>query len=274
MTWADSQPQDVPQAQAIFRKALSFVDRFALVISLILFLVFWESLIKLAHINPILLPSPGSVGLELIEVSRKGLLWGPLADSLKALGVGLAISLILGIPLGILIGASHLLDLLSTPYMWALRATPRIAIAPLVLIWVGFGYPGKIWMIVITAGIYVLLITQEGVKMVDETLVRVARSFGASRLDILIKVVLPYILPNIANAIRNGIGMGIVGLMIMEMFSAGGGIGGQVARASYTYDGARLYAFILVLTIVSLSLISISRRLESYLSRWREEAYV
>jgi ABC-type nitrate/sulfonate/bicarbonate transport system permease component len=244
------------------------------IISLAVLIAIWESVVRLLNINELLLPAPSVIGLELIEVSNRGLLWRPLANTLLALAVGLLASLLIGIPVGILIGASRVMDLLSTPYMWALRATPRIAIAPLIAIWVGFGFGAKFWMVFLSAAITVMLITQEGVKTVDQGLVHVARSFGASRRDIYLQIVLPYILPFVANAVRNGIGIGIVAVLVVEMFSATGGLGSQVMRASLSYDGPRMYAYILVLMAVSLALIALSRRLENYVSQWREEAYV
>src|SRR5690606_25674439 len=104
-----------------------------------------------------------------------------LAETMRALFVGVGLSLLVGIPIGVVIGATGLLDLLSTPYLWALRATPSIAIAPLLVIWVGFGFNAKVLMVFLSAGVMVMMITLEGVKTVDESLVRVARSFGADR---------------------------------------------------------------------------------------------
>ena len=244
------------------------------IISLTVLILIWEAAVRLFNINELLLPAPSVIGLELIEVSNRGLLWGPLGNTLLALAVGLIASLLFGIPVGILFGASKVMDLLSTPDLWALRATPRIAIAPLIALWVGFGFGAKFWMVFLSAAITVLLITQEGVKTVDQSLVLVARSFGASKRDIYLKVVLPYILPFVANAVRNGIGIGIVAVLVVEMFSATGGLGSQVMRASNSYDGPRMYAYILVLMAVSLILIALSRRLENFVSQWREEAYV
>jgi NitT/TauT family transport system permease protein len=249
-------------------------DQLPTLMSLMVVILIWEAAVRFFRINELLLPAPSAIGLELIEVSNRGLLWKPLGQTLAALGVGLVASLLFGIPAGVLIGASRVMDLLSTPYMWALRATPRIAIAPLIAIWVGFGFGAKFWMVFLSAAITVMLITQEGVKTVDQGLVQVARSFGASRRDIYLKVVLPYILPFVANAIRNGIGIGIVAVLVVEMFSATGGLGSQVIRASKSYDGPRMFAFILVLMAVSLALIALSRRLEGYVSQWREETYV
>lgn len=258
----------------VWGRAKSLAWRYTGVISVVVFLLAWEAYVEISGVHEVLLPRPSAVGLELIEVSNKGLLWGPLFDSVKALAVGLALGLVGGVILGLLAGASRTLDLLSSPYLYALRATPRIAIAPLVVIWVGLGFAAKVTMVTLSAGTITLLIIQEAVKTLDQSLIRVARSFGAKRRDIYFKVVLPSLLPAIANAIRNGVATGIVGLLVVEMFSASGGIGSQVSRADASYDSPRLFAFIFVLLVLSLSLITLSRRLEDYASKWREEAYV
>lgn len=244
------------------------------IISVTVFIVTWELVVRIKNIPELLLPSPSVIGMELIEVSQKGLLWGPLGESMLALAIGLSGALVTGVCLGVWIGTSNTAELISTPYMWALRATPRIAIAPLVLIWAGFGLSAKVLMVFLSVSIIVMLIVQEGVKTVDVTLILVARSFGASRIDILRKVIVPFILPSIANAIRNGVAMGVVAVLVVEMFSTAGGIGSQIKRANDSYDSPRMFAFIFVLIVTSLTLITLSRRLEDYISRWREEAYV
>ena len=250
-----------------------FLNRYTTILSLSIFLLIWEVAVRVYQINPILLPSPSEVFKEFFVLWQKGLLWPPFMDSMKALAIGLAYSILFGVPVGIILGASRALDLVSAPYFWAFRATPRVAIAPLLVIWVGYGYTAKVWMVFLSAGILIMLVVQEAVVTVDQSLVRVARSFGAGQRDIYFKVIFPYILPAIANAIRNGIGTGIVGLLVIEMFSASGGIGSQVIRASYTYNSARMFALIITLLALSLGLINISRRLENQVSRWREEAY-
>jgi len=248
-------------------------DRIVPLLSFAALIAIWEAAVRILGIHPLLLPPPTLIGAEFIEISQKGLLWVPLLETLQALGAGLLAALVIGVPVGILIGTIRTLDLLSTPYLWALQATPNIAITPLLVIWVGFGFDAKVWMVFISASVMILLITLEGVKTVDDSLVRVARSYGASRRDIYLKVVFPFILPVIANAVRNGIGAGIVAVMVVEMFSASGGIGSQVMRASQSYDGPRLFAFIIVLVVVSLVLIVLSRRVEARVSRWREEIH-
>jgi NitT/TauT family transport system permease protein len=238
------------------------------------FLVAWELVVRTLRINELLLPAPSRIAMELVEVSGKGFLWGPLGESLEALALGLVMGVVVGVGLGMLIGASSRLESLTMPYLWALRATPRIALAPLVMIWLGFRLEAKVFLVFLSVSIIVMLIVLESVKTVDGSLIRVARSFGANRKDIVTKVITPYILPSIATGIRNGIGFGFVSVLVVEMFSAVGGLGAQVRRARDSYDSPRMFAFILVLIVVSLALINLSRRFEAHVSRWREEAYV
>jgi ABC-type nitrate/sulfonate/bicarbonate transport system permease component len=120
----------------------------------------------------------------------------------------------------------------------------------------------------------VIISSKEGIQTVDENLVRAARSFGANRLDLFRRVVIPYTLPFIANGVRNGIARGFVGLLIIEMTVGSGGIGTQVMRSMRQFDTARMFAFIAVLVVTALVLITLSRKLEAYVSRWREEVYV
>jgi ABC-type nitrate/sulfonate/bicarbonate transport system permease component len=162
----------------------------------------------------------------------------------------------------------------TAPYLWGFFATPRIALAPLIILWLGFDLPAKVLLVFLSALLPVMLSCKEGVQTVDESLVRVARSFGAGRLDLFRHVVIPFTLPFIANGIRNGIARGFVGVLIIEMTVGSGGIGTQVIRSMRTFNTARMFAYVAVLIVTALTLISLSRKLETRASRWREEVYV
>jgi ABC-type nitrate/sulfonate/bicarbonate transport system permease component len=244
------------------------------VINLMAFLAAWQLVVVITQVNPILLPSPSAVVSQFFEAVELGLLWPAVTSSLKALVIGLAMALVAGVVVGLVIGASAWLDLLTAPYLWAFFATPRIALAPLIVLWLGVGLSAKIWLVFLSALLPVILSCKEGVQTVDESLVRAARSFGAGRLDLFRHVVIPFTLPFIANGVRNGIARGFVGLLIIEMTVGTGGIGTQVIRSMRTFNTARMFAFVAVLVVTALTLISLSRKLETRASRWREEIYV
>jgi NitT/TauT family transport system permease protein len=198
-------------------------------------------------------------------------MWEATANSMYAMSIGLAISLVVGIPLGVAIGMSPTADLITSPYLWGFFAMPRIALAPIMVLWLGFGAEIKIWLVVLSAIIPIILSAKDGVQTTDESLVRAARSFGAGRLQMFSKVVVPNTLPFIASGVRNGISRGFVGLLVIELTVGTGGIGTEVMRSMRDLDTARMFAFTATLIVLALFLVSLSRRLEAYASRWREE---
>jgi ABC-type nitrate/sulfonate/bicarbonate transport system permease component len=145
---------------------------------------------------------------------------------------------------------------------------------PLFVLWLGFGSSIKTLLVFLGAVIPIVLSTKEGVQTVDGSLIQAARSFGANRLDLFRQVVVPFTLPFIANGIRNGISRGFVGLLIAEMRLGSGGIGTEVMRSMGSLQTPRMFAFVAVLVVTALTLISLSRYLEARMSRWREEVYV
>jgi ABC-type nitrate/sulfonate/bicarbonate transport system permease component len=244
------------------------------VISLVCFFAVWQLVVVVTQIDPILLPSPAAVLSQFFEAMQLGLLWPAVTSSLRPLATGLVLALVVGVVVGLMIGASSWLNLLTGPYLWAFFATPRIALAPLIVLWLGFGVSSKTLLVFLSAVLPVILSCKEGVQTVDESLVRAARSFGAGRLDLFRHVVIPFTLPFIANGVRNGIARGFVGLLIIEMTVGSGGIGTQVIRAMRGFNTARMFAFVAVLVVTSLTLITLSRKFEARVSRWREEVYV
>lgn len=244
------------------------------VLAFLAFILLWQLAVAAAGVSAVLLPSPGSVLGELGEITRLGLLQDALGSSLYALAVGLGLSLLVGIPIGLLVGAARTADLISYPYLWGFFATPRIALAPLMVLWFGLGATTKIWLVFLSAVIPIILSCRDGVKTADESLLRAAISFCASRRDLFVKVIAPNTLPFIASGVRNGISRGFVGLLVIEMTVGSGGLGTQVMRAMRSFNTARMFAFVAVLVVIALVLIGLSKRLEAYASRWREDVAI
>jgi ABC-type nitrate/sulfonate/bicarbonate transport system permease component len=238
------------------------------------FVVVWHLVTVSFDISGILLPQPSAVLTEFVDVWEEGLLGPAALQSARPLFAGLALAIAIGIVLGLVIGASSWLDLITSPYLWGLFATPRIAMAPLFVLWFGFGFTSKLWLVFLSAVLPMTISAKEGVQTVDEGLIRAARSFGAGKKDLFINVIIPYTLPFIATGVRNAIARGFVGLLIIEMTVGSGGIGTQVMRSMRNFNSARMFAFIAVLIFIAMVLISLSRKLEARMSRWREEVYV
>jgi ABC-type nitrate/sulfonate/bicarbonate transport system permease component len=249
-------------------------DRIPGVLSFIAFLLIWQAVIWIWDIRPVLLPGPRPVWDAFVASIEDGTMWPAVTSSMSAMSIGLLWSLVVGIPLGLLIGMSPTVDLLSSPYLWGFFAMPRIALAPIIILWLGFGAETKIMLVFLSAVIPLMLSCKDGVQTADPSLIDAARSFGANKFDVFARIIVPGTLPFIASGIRNGISRGFVGLLVIELTVGSGGIGTQVMRSMRNFDTARMFAFAMVLIVFAMVLIGISRRVENYASRWREEVKV
>lgn len=235
------------------------------------FVVVWQLIIVVSDISPMLFPTPWSVVVEIREVSESGLLLTAMKATLYALGVGFVIGAVGGLLFGILVGMSPKIDAVTQPYMWGLFTTPDIAFVPIVVIWFGFGDTTKILMVALGVAIPMAIAVRDGARTLDESTMRAAISFCASRGDLLRKVVVPGILPSVASGVRNGIAKGFTGVLVVEMTVGTTGLGRQVMYAMIQFDIARMFAFIVVLVVLAVTLIMLSKWFETFTSRWREE---
>jgi NitT/TauT family transport system permease protein/taurine transport system permease protein len=171
------------------------------------------------------LPGPVEVVKAFFSLTYRGILPDYLQDSLLRLITGAAVGMIIGIPLGILIGSSKWAHRVSWPILLFFQAIGDIAWLPILLIWFGFGLTTMTFVIVYTVLFPVVLNTVLGVESVPRDLARAARSLGASRARILWEVTLPGALPNIITGLRNGLGYGWRALIAVEMIVGTSGIG-------------------------------------------------
>lgn len=239
-------------------------------VSLAVFLGGWQLLILLFDSNPMVFPAPAAVASGMIEAIADGSAVAALMASVWPLTIGMLLATT-AIPLGLTIGLSPATDLITSPYLWGFFALPNIAFAPLLILWFGFGTTTRIWMVFLSAAVPLCLSCKDGVQTVDASLVRVARSFSGGRIAVFTKVISPCAMPFIASGVRNAISRGFVGLLSVEMLVGSAGIGGEVIRSMRTYDTARMFAFVVLLIVIALVLVSGSRHLEVWASRWRDE---
>lgn len=243
------------------------------VISLLTFLGIWQAAVWVSDPDPLIFPSPGQVVDAFLEATRDGSVWAAVQASAGPLGIGMAISMV-AIPIGLMIGLSPIADLVTSPYLWGFFALPNVAFAPLLILVSGFSTATSIWMVVLSAAVPLCLSCKDGVQTVDASLVRAARSFGGGRVSVFFKVVAPCAMPFIASGVRNAISRGFVGLLSVELLIGAAGIGGEVIKSARVFDTARMFAFIFLLIAIALVLVSASRRLEIWASRWREEVSI
>lgn len=231
----------------------------------------WQLTIIVGDVPELLLPGPMAVIEQFGETWDIGLLQSAFLDTMMALGIGLMLGIPAGILLGLLVGAAPRVDLALGPYMWGLFSTPDIALVPIVILWFGFGLETKVWMVFLAVTIPLALNCKDGVRTVDDSLVRMGISSCAGRRDLFTKIIVPSTLPSIATGVRNGIARGFVGVLVVEMTVGTSGLGREVMYSMRQFNTARMFVFVGVLIVLAIFLITLSRRLESYVSRWREE---
>ena len=150
---------------------------FATVLNLTLFFVLWEVTARVSGIERIFLPQISEIAAEIPEMYEEGILIENILISLRVYFIGIAISIAIGVPLGLLIGGIKILDRVLLPYLWVLYTTPLIILMPLILLWVGINDRARVLLIVVSAVPAIVVIVMEGVKTVDPSLLRAARSF-------------------------------------------------------------------------------------------------
>ena len=216
--------------------------------------------------------TPADVAGAFWQLLSSGELERHLYVSALAFVAGLALSIIVGLPVGILMGRSKTLEAIFDPYVTAFNATPRIVFLPLLMLWFGIGIWSKI-VVVFAGAVFPLLInTYAGVKNVDRVLVNVVKSFGANEWQLMRVVVVPNSLPYIIAGLRLAIGRAILGVVVGEFFGSSRGLGYMIASAATNYKVDVVFVGVTIFMAFSLVLTLAVKRLESRLASWRPEA--
>ena len=236
--------------------------------SVVLFVVLWEVLGR--HVNPLFLSYPSAIARAFVQLVLSGELLRQAAGSLWVYAVGLVAALVVGIVIGLLMGRYRLAEYLLDPYVYALDATPRVALIPLILLWFGLGAPAK-FAIVFLSGIFpVLMNTFSGVRTVSASLVDIGRAYGARESQIFAKVIAPAAFPFIMAGVRLAVGRGLIGIITAEMFTAVTGIGALLIRYSSAFATDKLFVPIILLAVLGVILTDAVARMQRRLAPWKE----
>jgi NitT/TauT family transport system permease protein len=155
------------------------------------------------------------------------------------------------------------------PFINAMNATPRVALLPLVIIWLGIGILSKVGIIFLGAVFPILFNTRDGVKTTPYNLLNAARSFGASQWQIFRSVVLPSTVPFILTGLRLGVGRALIGVMVGELYAATAGIGFMITVAGATFQTDKVFVGVLIFAISGMIAMEMLTKLEARFSKWR-----
>jgi len=260
---------DAMPAQSLWRR----IEPAALgTLSIVLLLLVWQVVpyfVPLKAGTKLFFTVPSAVIGTLWRMVVTGSLWAPLGVSATAFGIGLGLAIVVGLPVGILLGRSNTLNAMFDPFITAFNATPRLVFLPLLMLWFGIGLWSKVAVVFLGALFPLLINTYEGVRNADKLLINVVRSFGAGEWDIARLVVVPNSLPFIMVGLRLAIGRAVLGVVVAEFFGSQDGLGVIMVRAASGFRVDVVFAGLIVFAGLSLLMTGIVQALEKRLSRWR-----
>lgn len=223
--------------------------------------------------EPVLLPGPTAVITAFTSIVVDGSLVPALLESLQLLAIGFVSAVGLGVFFGIVVGRYRLMDRTFSPYFNGLYALPVVALVPLVLIWFGFGLLGRVIVVFLAAFFPILINTYTGVRDAPSDLIEVATAFGVSNeFGMLRRVVVPAAIPFILAGVRLGIGRGVVGMAIAEVYLRLGGIGALISSYGAVFRTDFLIAAILPLPLLGIGLTKLFGYIEERVHYWRVSA--
>jgi NitT/TauT family transport system permease protein len=229
----------------------------------------WQAAVSVGLIDPFWISSPYLVAVELWRLSVSGELptdvWMTVSEAL----IAFVVSSVLGVVSGLLLARSPFWDEVMAPIIVALNSLPRIALAPLIILWFGVGVSAKV-VTAFTLVYFILLVnTLGGAKNVDNDIMTIAQLMGASKRDLLWKITLPSALPWIFAALSIALTYSLLGVIVAEILASNQGLGYLIASSAGNFDTAGVFAALVVLAAIAWAFSTGMRKLEGWLLRWK-----
>ena len=260
----------VAEASSLYKFYLNQERKILGTASVVIFLTIWELIGNtLQLINPMFMSAPSLVMKAAVQLFTSGEIWNDLYVSGIEFFWGYGLSIIFAIPFGIAIGWYKRFAYICDPFVNAMNATPRVALLPLVIIWLGIGILSKVGIIFLGAVFPLLINTRDGVKTTPVNLLTAARSFGASEWQIFKSVVLPSTVPFILTGLRLAVGRALIGVMVGELYAATAGIGFMITVAGATFQTDKVFVGVLIFAITGMVLTDVIDRIEHRFDKWR-----
>lgn len=243
-------------------------DRSYQALTFVLFAAAWQ--VYGTYWGGLLVPTFTETAAAFVRLLGTAEFWDALWVSNQALALGFACSLLIGVPVGVLLGRFRLLERLTDVYLNILLVTPMAAIIPLLIMSVGFGLLSRVVLVTLFAVVMVIVNVRTGVRQVDPGLIQMAKSFGATEREVWRDVLVPGALPAIMTGVRLGLGRAVTGMVIVELLMVSLALGGLILQFRGTFDAAGLYAVITAVLIESLVLIALAQWLEHRIAPWAQ----
>jgi NitT/TauT family transport system permease protein len=244
------------------RRQFIFVTRIALLVA---FLVLWEVLAKTHVVNPMLTSYPSALWPTFLELLDKGNLIGHTWATFKATLIGFALSMLIGVAVAAGLWWSEFAHKVLDPFLVVANAMPKIAFVPIFYIWLGSEY--SVYGMAVAIAVFVtIMVMYDGFKSIDPNKIKLAKTLGASRGQVLRLVVMPGSVPTLVAALKMNIGLALVGVIVGEFQSASAGLGFLIVNGSQVFQLNVVMTSIVVLGIMSGLMYMVIARIEASLA--------
>jgi len=223
-------------------------------VAVVCFFIAWQAVFLFIPYNSLFITKPSLMFAALWRLTLSGQLFFDLGASAAPFFYGLIAAVVVGVPLGIVMGWRVRVGQALDPLMTALYASPLVALAPLVVIFLGVGIGGKAFIVFLLTVFDFVFNAYAGVRSVDPLLLNVVRSFGGGEKDLYAKVIFPSVIPYIVAGGRIGVGRALIGVLIGEFFAASEGVGYGIVRFGNFFALDSMFAYILVVTVIAVVL--------------------
>jgi len=239
-------------------------------ISVVVLLFLWKAIST--QTSSLTLPGPVPVFISLVQLLFSLDFWHSLLVSSQSLVFGYAISVVIGLSVGIVLGLlPRRVGIIFDAYLLMGLAIPIAGIIPVIVMVFGIGLTARIVVVLLFAVFQITINVVTGVREADRTLVEMAHSFGASRLRIFRRIILPDAMPGIMTGMRLGLGRAIVGMVTSELILLSVGVGKMVVNFSSTFQTANLLAYLMLIVAFGVVMMAGVQRIENRLTRWHKQ---
>ncbi len=262
----------VAEASRLYKFYLNQEKKILGIVAVALFLFIWELAGNIYQwVNPMFMSAPSLIFKAGDQMFASGEIYHDLYISGIEFFWGYILAVAVGVPFGILVGWYKRMSYIFDPFINAMNATPRVALLPLIIIWLGIGILSKIGIIFLGAVFSILINTRDGVKTTPMNLLTAARSFGASEWMVFKTVVLPSTVPFILTGLRLAVGRALVGVLVGELYAATAGIGFMITVAGATFQTDKVFVGVLIFAITGMVGMEALTKLEHRFDRWRPQ---
>ena len=240
-------------------------------LSIVTGLIGWQILSDYIIANSLFLASPTQVLGALVAMAISGELWPHVWTSALEFLLGYTIAAILGISVGLLIATSPFWKSWLQPWISGLYATPTVALGPLFILWLGIGIWSKVLVVVLLVVFAVTINTEAGIRSTSERYLEMMRCFGATPRQLFLKVSLPSATPFILAGLKLGIGRGLIGVVVAELFGSRLGLGRLIGQSADSFNMPDLFAAVAILAVSGIGMNAAFSKLEKRLVPWTKD---